>query len=510
MRPFISQCVLTSQRPLTKKCVLDRINTKTFSNFYRPVADIAFRQEKTAGMIMLARSSLLGEMETSIRAETHGRVEETLRRVTDLFLTGAEHYTDQQIALFDEVFSRLVEKIEARALAELSDRLAPMPNAPASVMRRLASDNSIAVAAPALSQSAVLSGTDLAAIAETKSQDHLLVISRRDGLEANVSDILIDRGNTDVLHSLVSNASAAISDSGYTKLIDKTPADDTLAELVAARNDISLPGLRRLLKRATRDVHARLVRRVNPEFKRDVHEALLRIFDRVDNDIHRERDSALSAIQILADRNLLDQKKVFELCRSQQLAQVTAGLSRLSTASFELVAEILDSGRNHPLMVLCKAAGFQWSTTFAILKSRPHQHDIVEFQFDQLLADYCRISPAIAQRALRFWEARLSEKPARDETIMDMERPQRHPRSSPRSKIHQAAVILGPNNFETSCTMLDISRGGAKLQIPAAVNVPDRFVLTLARNRLIRRNCTVMWRAKDGPAERVFGVSFDH
>jgi hypothetical protein len=58
--------------------------------------------------------------------------------------------------------------------------------------------------------------------------------------------------------------------------------------------------------------------------------------------------------------------------------------------------------------------------------------------------------------------------------------------------------------------MLDISRGGAKLQTVSAVDVPDHFILTLARNRLIRRNCTVVWRApKTGMCERTFGVCFD-
>ena len=87
--------------------------------------------------------------------------------------------------------------------------------------------------------------------------------------------------------------------------------------------------------------------------------------------------------------------------------------------------------------------------------------------------------------------------------------PARKPRAHPRSKIHQAAIILAANNIEKPCVMLDISRGGAKLQTVIADEVPDRFTLTLARNRLIRRTCTVVWRAA-GPTERTLGVSFDH
>jgi hypothetical protein len=44
------------------------------------------------------------------------------------------------------------------------------------------------------------------------------------------------------------------------------------------------------------------------------------------------------------------------------------------------------------------------------------------------------------------------------------------------------------------CFMMDVSASGAKLIIEAGTIVPDLFVLTLARNAAVRRNCEVMWR----------------
>jgi uncharacterized protein (DUF2336 family) len=459
---------------------------------------------------MPAMSTVLKEVENSIQLDTQDRTADTLRRVTDLFLHGSGHYSDQQLALFDEVFARLVEKIEAVALAELSNRLAPVEQAPGGVIRRLAGDDSIDVAAPVLTQSPVLTNSDLAAIAETKSQDHLLAITRREEIDPVVTDILVERGNKEVLHSLAGNAGAALSDVGYSRLIRKSQSDPALGEIIAGRNDISLIGIRRLLKRATKAVAASLLQKVQPEYKRDVHETLLRIFDRVDNDIHAERDVALHAVAALKAEGRLDAKALFEFSRHEQLSHLTAGLAELSGSSFELVAEVFDTGRNHPLMVVCKAAGIPWSSTFAMLKSRPGQSDIVEFQFDQLVSDYCRLSPEIARRALRFWEVRLKQKPAEDTALTEAKQVQYRQRAHPpRSKIHQAAIILAANNIERPCVMLDISRGGARLQTVATVDIPDRFTLTLARNRLIRRNCTVVWRAAS-PTERTFGVCFDH
>jgi uncharacterized protein (DUF2336 family) len=459
---------------------------------------------------MQATTSLLSDVDNAVRFETQDRAAETVRRITDLFLHGVGHYSEQQLALFDDVYARLVEKVEAAALAELSECLAAVAQAPGGLVRRLARDDSVAVAAPVLARSPVLTTDDLAAIAESKGQGHLLAISQREEIDPPVTDILIDRGNSGVLHSLAGNAGAVLSDTGYVRLIRKSQADQALSELIAGRSDISLIGVRRLLKRATKAVCARLLQNVRPEYKRDVHETLLRIFDRVDNDIHRERDVALHAVAELQAQGQLDAKCVYEFCKAGQMAQATAALSGLSSASFALVAEVFDTGRNHPLLVVCKAAGLPWSTAFAILKLRPGQSDIVEFQFDELLSVYCRLTPAAARRALQFWEVRLKQTPAEDASLTETPKPGYKRRADPRSKIHQPAIILGPNNVERPCVMLDISRGGAKLQTPAPVaEVPDHFTLTLARNRLIRRSCTVVWRGAN-PAERTLGVSFDH
>jgi PilZ domain len=45
-----------------------------------------------------------------------------------------------------------------------------------------------------------------------------------------------------------------------------------------------------------------------------------------------------------------------------------------------------------------------------------------------------------------------------------------------------------------TCMMTDVSASGAKLIMEARINVPDWFVLTLARNAGVRRNCEVAWR----------------
>src|SRR4029077_4612031 len=102
-----------------------------------------------------------------------GKQAEILRRVTDLFLAGADKYSDEHVDLFDGVISRIAETIEIKARTELGHRLTPAENARPNTVRMLARDESIEVAGPILSLSNRLSDDDLLAIASDNSQDQI-------------------------------------------------------------------------------------------------------------------------------------------------------------------------------------------------------------------------------------------------------------------------------------------------------------------------------------------------
>src|SRR3954453_20600016 len=140
--------------------------------------------------------SIIDEVESAIR---HGSAEkglETARRVTDLFLSSAGSFDDEQIALFGDVLDRLIGTIELRAisdmgarvaLAEISAQLAPIAQAPRSVIRRLANNNEIRIAGPVLQESARLDDGALVQIASSKGEPHLLAGAGRWWLKGMVT-----------------------------------------------------------------------------------------------------------------------------------------------------------------------------------------------------------------------------------------------------------------------------------------------------------------------------------
>src|SRR6266853_5179184 len=96
--------------------------------------------------------SIVDEVEAAISVGSAEKRLETIKRVTDLFLLSAGDFNSEQIELFDNVLERLIKTIEIRAIADLSARialaemsaqLAPVGQAPSSVVRRLAMNDEI-------------------------------------------------------------------------------------------------------------------------------------------------------------------------------------------------------------------------------------------------------------------------------------------------------------------------------------------------------------------------------
>ena len=104
-------------------------------------------------MVQQPAHSIIAELEDAVRGGSSARRVETLRQVTDLFLNDGERLSDDQVKVFDDVLCLLIARVETRAKAELSKRLAPLDYAPFEVIQHLATDDEIAVAGEVLTHS---------------------------------------------------------------------------------------------------------------------------------------------------------------------------------------------------------------------------------------------------------------------------------------------------------------------------------------------------------------------
>jgi uncharacterized protein (DUF2336 family) len=160
------------------------------------------------------------------------------RQITDLFLSCSAFYNERQADILNGLMGRLIDRVDRRALLDLSSRLAAVDNAPANVIGRLSNDNDIAIAGPVLEKSKVLTDENLAAIAKVKSQEHLLAIAGRKRIGEIVTDVLVDRGNGDVARKVAGNPGALFSELGFVKIVHVARGNEALAMALVCRKDV--------------------------------------------------------------------------------------------------------------------------------------------------------------------------------------------------------------------------------------------------------------------------------
>ena len=102
---------------------------------------------------------------------------ELLCRITDAYIEQPDQRTPAERHLFEEIMMELIDKISGHHKAAASARLAEMPELPAALARRLASDGDIEVARPIIRDYRGLSEQTLLAVAKQGSQAHLHVIT---------------------------------------------------------------------------------------------------------------------------------------------------------------------------------------------------------------------------------------------------------------------------------------------------------------------------------------------
>jgi uncharacterized protein (DUF2336 family) len=182
--------------------------------------------------------ALITELDAAISSATSARQANILQAVTDLFLDSAMSFSDEQVAVFDDVIRRLMGKADNAMLIILSARLASIGNPPAHVIISLAQDDDIAISGPILRSSAALPDQTVVDIASVKGPKHLAAIASRLRINEIITDILVDRGTPDVSYKIVANPEARLSEMGFVKLINRAKTDKTLATAIAGRNDL--------------------------------------------------------------------------------------------------------------------------------------------------------------------------------------------------------------------------------------------------------------------------------
>ena len=356
---------------------------------------------------MSQTQSLLAELEHAVSRGSERTRRAALNYTTDLLMAG--RYTEDETWVFGEVVGLLAAEIETGARAELAQRLAMLPHMPSNIVCKLAFDDAIEVAAPVLRHSERLGVEDLVANAKSKSQAHLLAISQRKSLHEDVTDVLVSRGDRDVVHSVAKNPGAKFSDSGFWRLVQRSEDDVVLMLEVGGRRDIPRHHFQKLIAKASDEARARLAA-INPRAASEIEGAVAQ----VTGDIHakfgpgsKSYYEAKREVSKLHRAGEITDRMICELARLNRFEEVVAALSLLCDLPVDVVERALLDDDAEMIMILTKAAKLSWTTTRALL-SACHGSRMSEQDMEQALKNFSSISAATAQHVLTFYRARAS------------------------------------------------------------------------------------------------------
>lgn len=356
---------------------------------------------------MTAAQSLVDELEAAIASSDIGRRAVILRRVADLFVSTAGNLSNEQTALFDDVMRQLLDEIETGARARFAEYLAERPAAPPGILRELALDDAIDVAAPILSHAELLDETTLVEGASSKSQAHLLAISTRKRIPESVTDILLERGDREVALSTAGNPGASFSEFGFSSLVRRSSGDDELALRTWSRPEIPRRHLLKLFADASDTVKRRLSRE-DPRKAPLIAETVTRAASQLQTQTREgsaDFAKASALVRSLGEAGKLDETALFDLADKEKFAETVLALSMICDLPVDLVERALVEERSEQILVLAKAVGLTWKTTKAILLLQARSEKSTA-ELDSLLETFLRLKPETAAKAVQFYRLR--------------------------------------------------------------------------------------------------------
>ncbi len=323
---------------------------------------------------MSSVSTLLRDLETTmLRGSTDDRAQ-ILSRLTDLFLSTASIMDDDQVGIFDVVIGRLSRAIELRARIELSERLAPVPNAPTGVVRQLALDE-IAVARPVLIASKRLTDQDLVAISAAKGRDHMLAITERPDLGEPVTDFLILRGGRVVTHAIAANHTARFSEHGMGVLVMRAVQDDALQMALGARLDIPAELADQLMVAAKNSARRRLTVGLEPGLAGAVDGAVERGAQAVAAQAQIQGDlaavnAAMVEINRLNEAGELNESRIAAFAAAGSTEHAICAVAVLAQLGLPASEQIILGADRDAVLLVARGLGWSWETTAALIGLR--------------------------------------------------------------------------------------------------------------------------------------------
>ncbi|MCK1294219.1 DUF2336 domain-containing protein [Bradyrhizobium sp. 30] len=357
---------------------------------------------------MTVATSLIPGLDDIVKRGDPRRRGEIAHAISQLFFQDAENLRPDVIDLFDNLLIDLVPHAELASRVDLAERFSRLNNAPRRLVSDLARENEIAVAGPVLRHSPVLDDAALVEIARLKGQGHLLAMSERPTLSAVITDVLVERGDRDVVRRAAGNAGAVFSPGSYSELIKRAAQDGVLTLRIGQRSDLSGENLKQLLDGTLDVIRRRLSSVVNPVRQVEITRAMAAIEEAtLPPGPRRDFSGAKRTVLTLHREGHLGESALFGFAKAYKYEEAIASLSAMSGVRLSVLDRLITGDRYDPILVLGRVLNVSWPTVRAlILMWYGPNRTPADADLEQARANFTRLMPTTAERVVNFWRNR--------------------------------------------------------------------------------------------------------
>lgn len=357
---------------------------------------------------MTAATSLIPGLDDMVRSGDPERLAEAARHIAALFLQDAAKLPPKHVDFFDGLLVDLVPHAELKERAELAERMSLLGNAPRVLVGQMARDNEILVAGPLLRRSPIIDEAALLEIARAKGQGHLLAMSERPSLSPDLTDVIIGRGDRDVVRRAAGNTGARFSERGYCELVRRAGSDGVLTLAVGQRADLSEAHLKQLLVASLDVVRRRLLDVVKPARQAAIRQAISELSDIAEHfESHRDFVPAQRMIISLHTAGHLNEAALIGFAKTFAYEESVVALAAMSGVAIGTLDRLLSGDRPDPILIVGKFIGLEWATVRALILLRLGQHRVpAAADIENARVNFARLMPSTAERVVNFWKSR--------------------------------------------------------------------------------------------------------
>ncbi len=349
---------------------------------------------------------------TRLLTLAHDRTEQgrgaLVTELATLFDQAETSLSVREQTLVNEIVDGLISGAQVSMRQQLADRLAPSKTAPRKLLMTLANDR-IEVARPILTQSLVLTDSDLVTLVVTQGIDHARAVALRAEIGEALVDALIVTGDLTVMQSIAENLGAKISPKAINALVGAARFAEQLCQPVLARPELNADTAAKLYWWVAPELRRLAVKRFGVAVGQADH-ALEQTVDDLLSRYEAEKNEDQIMTQVadwLEARDLNTAKTLVQVLRLGHFRLFGILLGRLTNLALDLIDMIVTEAGGRSLAVASRAIGVekpQFVSLFLLSQGARGSAQIVHpRELNQALLAFDRLTPPVARQLLDNW-----------------------------------------------------------------------------------------------------------